>query len=156
MKSIGWLAAALMMVSSAPVAIGQAGVAAPVVDRYEPRRTDIRSATRLRHTELWFAGESKNWDLAAYELRQLKAGLTEAALMYPGVPVSGITTMSAPIQDIAHSIAEKNVGKFKSSFANLTSGCTACHQSVGLGFIAMRVPTTSPFSNQVVSPQRQP
>lgn len=156
MKSISWLAVVLMMVSMAPVAIGQAGMAAPVFDKYELRLADIMNAAQSRHTKLWLAGESKNWDLAAYELRQLKAGLMEAASLYPGIPVSGVTTMSAPIQAIARSIEEKNVGKFKSSFAGLTSGCSACHQSVGLGFIVMQAPTTSPFSNQVFSPPRQP
>jgi hypothetical protein len=153
MKSLGWLTAFLMMVLSAPVAIGQAGTAPPMFDKYEPRLADIMSATQSRHIKLWLAGEAKNWDLAAYELRQLKAGLVEAASLYPGIPVSSLTTMSDPIQAIARSIEEKSAGKFRSSFAGLTSGCTACHQSVGLGFLVMQAPSASPFGNQVFKPR---
>ena len=149
----GWLAAVLS-VSSAPSALGQAGL--PAMDKYEPRLADIMSATQSRHIKLWFAAEAGNWDLAAYELRQLKAGLMEAAALYPGIPVSGVTTMSAPVAAIAGAIDDRNVAKFRSAFAGLTSGCTACHRSVGLGFIVIRVPTTSPFTDQVFLPPKKP
>ena len=37
--------------------------------------------------------------------------------------------------------------------ANSTQGCNACHQSMGRGYIVMRVPTEQPFSNQLFPPQ---
>jgi hypothetical protein len=33
------------------------------------------------HAKLWFAGKAQNGELAAYELRELKASLAEAAVM---------------------------------------------------------------------------
>jgi hypothetical protein len=129
---------------------------AAVTGQYAPRLADIMSTAQLRHTKLWFAGESSNWDLAAYELRQLKASLVEAASLYPGIPVTSITTMAAPVQAIADAIEAKDSRKFANTFGELTAGCNACHQSVGLGFIVMRVPTASPFSDQVFPPQSKP
>jgi hypothetical protein len=41
------------------------------------------TAIQLRHMKLWFAGKALNWELAAYELRQLDTGLMEAD---PGIP----------------------------------------------------------------------
>lgn len=35
----------------------------------------------------------------------------------------------------------------------IDDGCNGCHQSVGRGFIVMRVPTEQPFSNQMFLPQ---
>ena len=153
MRIIGFITAFLSIVLGMSLAIAQSGVA---TTQYEPRLADIMSTTQLRHMKLWFAGEAPNWDLAAYELNQLKASLTEAASLYPGIPISSVTTMSAPVQDIADAIGEKNAGKFRESFTKLTSGCNACHQSVGLGFIVMRIPTASPFSDQVFPPQKAP
>ena len=43
-----------------------------------------------RHIKLSFAGTAQNWELAAYELRQLKAGLEQAAVMYDGIPVTNV------------------------------------------------------------------
>jgi hypothetical protein len=43
--------------------------------KYEPRLGDIMSAVQFRHLKLWAAGRKQNWELAAYELDQVKAGL---------------------------------------------------------------------------------
>jgi hypothetical protein len=40
------------------------------------------------------------------------------------------------------------------AFGDLTDGCNSCHQSMERAFIAIRVPTEQPFSNQVFTPQK--
>lgn len=137
--------------------IAQSATGAPgATEQFVPRLSDIMSTAQLRHMKLWFAGESPNWDLAAFELRQLKDSLVEAASLYPAIPVTSATTMAKPIQAIADAIEAKDGGKFASAFGELTAGCNACHQSVGRGFIVMRVPTASPFSDQVFPPPSKP
>jgi len=73
---------------------GRGGSAEPSV----PRLGDIMNAAQLRHMKLWFAGKARNWDLAANELRLISASLEDAATLYTGIPVTNVTTMSAPIQ----------------------------------------------------------
>jgi hypothetical protein len=49
------------------------------------------TATQLRHAKLWFVGEAKNWDLAAYEVDEIEEGLNDAEKQFPtheGVPVA--------------------------------------------------------------------
>jgi len=118
------------------------------------RLADIMTATQLRHIKLWFAGKASNWKLADYELRQFKASLVEAALLYPGIPVTNVTTMADPVQAVADAIKAKDSRAFESTFSSLTNGCNACHQSMGYGYIVMRVPTSSPFSDQVMPPPK--
>jgi hypothetical protein len=130
-------------------------VAQSATEQYIPRLSDIMSTAQLRHMKLWFAGDSPNWELAAFELRQLKASIVEAASLYPGIPVTSATTMATPIQAIGDAIEAKDSRKFESAFGELTAGCNACHRSVGRGFIVMRVPTASPFSDQVFPPQEK-
>jgi hypothetical protein len=127
-------------------------------DQYVPRLADIMGTVQLRHMKLWFAAASPspNWDLAAFELRRLKGSLAEAASLYPGIPVDSVTTMAKPVQAVADAIEAKDSRRFAGTFGELTVGCNACHQSVGRGFIVMRVPTASPFSDQVFPPQRKP
>jgi hypothetical protein len=143
--------ALLMIWASAPLAIAQSGID----DQYIPRLADIMSTVQLRHMKLWFAGSSPNWELAAFELLRLKTSLVDAALLYPGIPATSVTTMAAPVQSIADAIEAKDSQKFAKAFGELTVGCNACHQSVGRGFIVMRVPTASPFSDQVFPPQKK-
>ena len=80
-----------------------------------PRLGDIMNAVQTRHIKLWFAGKAQNWDLAAYELRQLKAGLLEAAVLYEGIPVSNVTTMTKPVQSISDAIDGKDFKRLHQS-----------------------------------------
>jgi hypothetical protein len=119
-----------------------------------PLLGDIMNAVQTRHMKLWFAGKALNWELAAYELRQLKSGLLEAAVMYEGIPVTSVTTMIDPVQSVAEAIAAKDSKRFVKTVSELTQGCNGCHKSMERGFIVMRLPKTSPFSNQVFPPPR--
>ncbi|WP_439400067.1 hypothetical protein ACRQ5Q_41370 (plasmid) [Bradyrhizobium sp. PMVTL-01] len=111
------------------------------------------SAAQLQHLKLWFAGRAKNWDLAAYELRQLTDSLAEAAVFYPGIPVSNITTMKEPLLAIADAVQVGDERKFAASVRALTDGCNTCHTSLERSFIFIRVPTDQqPPANQVFAP----
>ena len=79
--------------------------------------------------------------------------LTEAALLYEGIPVTNVTTMAEPLQALADAIEAKDAGKFIKSYGALTDRCNGCHQSMGRGFIFMRVPEVSPFADQRFAPE---
>lgn len=145
-----------MLLILTSIAVVRSGVAENGNEQRVPRLADIMSTTQLRHMKLWFAGVSSNWKLAAYELRQFKASLSEAASLYPGIPVTNVTTMAGPVQAVADAIEAKDNRAFTKTFGQLTDGCNACHQSMGRRYIVMRVPTASPFSNQVFPVQDKP
>jgi hypothetical protein len=147
------LAPSLLLLLSS-FAVAQSGVSESANERHVQRLADIMSATQLRHIKLWFAGKSSNWKLADYELRQFKASLVEAASLYPDIPVTNVTTMADPVQAVAEAIKAKDNRAFANTFGILTDGCNTCHQSMGRGYIVMRVPTASPFSDQVFSVQK--
>jgi len=49
--------------------------------------------------------------------------------------------------------AVKDAARFTRGFADLTVACNSCHAAAQVGFIAIQVPTTSPFSDQSFSPK---
>ena len=153
MKLRGYIAALLIACSLTPMAIAQPGTNAPATERYVPRLGDIMNAIQSRHIKLWFAGMARNWELADYELRQIEAGLVEAALLYQGIPVTNVTTMEEPARSITAAIEARDSKRFAKAVGELTDGCNACHQSIGRGFIVIQAPTTSPFSNQSFAPR---
>lgn len=155
MKLRGYIVC-LLTVGAVTTAIGLSGLALAANDQYVPKLGDIMNAVQSRHMKLWFAGKAKNWGLADYELRELQAGLVEAAVLYEGIPVSNVTTMAKPVQSIADAIKAKDTKLFAKGVGELTDGCNACHQSMQRGFIAIRVPTEQPFSNQVFAPRGKP
>ena len=160
MKLRGYIIALLMACSLAPLAIAQPGqsnlMGSQTNEQYVPRLGDIMNAVQTRHIKLWLAGKAQNWDLAAYELRQLKAGLLEAAVLYEGIPVSNVTTMTKPAQSISDAIDAKDFKRFTKAVGELTDGCNSCHQTMQRGFVAIQMPTASPFGDQSFAPQKKP
>ncbi|MBY0381744.1 MAG: hypothetical protein K2W78_07510 [Xanthobacteraceae bacterium] len=108
---------------------------------------------QIRHDKLWLAGKFGNWPLAAYEIDLMLENFQDIALLYPGVPVADMATLSKPTKAIGDAIAEKSVAKFTQAFAMLTAACNACHQSIGRGYIVIQTPTASKFGNQVFPPK---
>jgi hypothetical protein len=139
------------------VAVGSAlplMVAAQTSPKAQSRLVDVMSAVQFRHMKLWAAGQQKNWELAGYQLELVRESLTEAVALYTDIPVDNITMVDPPIKSIARSITARDSAAFSKAFGELTTGCNSCHQSIGRGFIVMKVPTGSPFSNQSFSPTR--
>ncbi|HZR86859.1 MAG TPA: hypothetical protein VFB02_08640 [Bradyrhizobium sp.] len=122
------------------------------VEPYVPRLADIMNALQLRHLKLYFAARAQNWELADFELRQAKAGLTQAALLYSGLPVTNITTLATPVEALSDAVKAKDQRKFMDAFGQLTNGCNACHQTMDRKFIVIAQPTAQPFTNQVFAP----
>lgn len=132
---------------------------APTPDSYSPDLAEIMLGVQWRHLKLSYAGAQKNWPLAEFEIGQLRKNFAEAATYYPkfdDVPVAKlIKEISEPaLDEIAANAKAKDVEAFKKSFSRLTEACNSCHQAAGKGFIKIRVPWRSPFSNQEFTPER--
>jgi len=156
MKLRGWMVAMALLGGSAALAAAQ-DLKAPDTGEYVPRLGDIMSAAQTRHQKLWMAGKAQNWELAAFELRQLKTSLVDAALLYSGIPISNVTTLEKPLQSVSDAIAAKDGRKFAKAVGDLTEGCNACHRSMNRSFVVMKVPPDQqPFGNQQFPPQGKP
>ena len=155
MKFRNWCAALVIFAGAATSAVAQSDLApSPTAKPYAPRLVEIMNAAQLQHLKLSFAGRAKNWDLAAYELRQLTDSLAEAAILYPGIPVSDVTTLLGPLLSASDAITAKDSRRFAASMRDLTNACNACHSSMNRSFVVMRLPTDQqPPANQIFAPQ---
>ncbi len=149
MRRLVSIAALFLSIGFAPLALAQS-------DPYVPALGDIMSAAQWRHIKLWFAGKHQNWELASYELLQIRAGLEQAATLYHGIPVDYVGATVAPIQAMGAAIEAKDKAGFVKGFNALTAACNACHQGIGRGFVVIQVPTVSPFSDQSFAPPKSP
>jgi hypothetical protein len=128
-------------------------VVAQVPQKSSPRLADVMGVLQSRHSKLWTAAQQQNWELAAYQMELVKAGLADAIGLYADIPVTNVTMIDGPLKSIDGAIAARNGAAFGKAFGELTTGCNSCHQSVGRGFIVMTVPTASPFGNQSFAPR---
>ena len=154
---IALLLLALLSIPFAAVSLAQPGSVNLPGENYVPRLGDIMNAIQIRHVKLWYAGKAANWELAGFELRQLRENLLEAAVLYAGIPVSNVTTMAAPLHSREDAILAKDVRGFSNGFAEFTTGCNSCHASMGRAFILIHTPTEpQPMGNQSFTPNRKP
>ena len=153
MRVRNWCAALAVLGYLGATAIAQSQFKPSPNMQYVPRLVAIMSVAQNQHLKLWFAGKAKNWELAAYELRQLTDSLAEAAVLYPGIPVSNVTIMQEPLLSIADAVAAGDSRRFAAAMHKLTDGCNACHGSMDRGYVVMALPTRpSPPSNPVFEP----
>jgi len=126
---------------------------------YTPSLAVVMGLIQVSHFKLWLAGNLRNWPLAEYQLSQMDATLQDARALFPNVPAADTSAMSA--DELRDAIRTKGGAKFDAAFKKFTSDCNSCHERVGLRFIKIRVPATSPImtsplSNESFVPDQAP
>ena len=124
---------------------------------YAPGLGEVMSLQQMRHSKLWFAGSAGNWELAGYELDELKEGFDDVLKLFPthgGVRLAPLVEVieKAAIPDLGKTIAARDQPKFAAAFDALSAACNGCHQSAKHGFIVIQRPTSLPYSNQSFAP----
>lgn len=132
--------------------------AQPSGSSYLPDLGDLMATMQLRHLKLAWAGDLKNWELASYEVGEMRKSFAVAAKLYPvfqNVQLAKlIADVSEPaLKEIDDSIKAKDHIAATRAFKNLTDACNSCHKAARFGFIEIHVPTSLPFSNQSFVPR---
>jgi len=160
----------LAVVAAAAVAVGGASQTWPAARKQAaaPARPapaaavsglgEIMSLQQMRHLKLWFAGSAANWELAAYELDELKEGFDDVLKRFPtkdGVALAPLVKLieGHEIPELEKAIEARDGARFASAFDALTAGCNGCHQSAKHGFIVIQRPADQPYSNQSFAPK---
>jgi hypothetical protein len=117
-----------------------------------PGLGEIMTLQQLRHIKLWFAGQAGNWPLADYEVGELGEGFEDVSKLIGGETVDKV--VGAQMKAVDKAVAAKDRAGFTAAFDNLTAGCNNCHHMLDHGFIAIRRPTSLPYSDQSFAPQK--
>ena len=139
-----------------------APAAAPPTEAYVPGLGEIMTLQQMRHVKLWFAGEAGNWDLAAYEVKELGEGFDDVVKMHPThedspiAPKDAIPRMiTGPMDDLGGAIEAKDTRRFEQTYDALTKACNDCHQATNFAFNVVQRPAANPYPNQVFAPVRK-
>lgn len=121
-----------------------------IANTYKPGFGEFMSEIQVHHEKLWFAGENQNWQLADFEINEIKESLADIREYCTDRPeTKDLQMIDAPIDSINIAIQQKNNELFKKDFVLLTATCNSCHQATNHGFNVIKLPDTPPFSNQV-------
>ena len=116
---------------------------------YKPGLGEFMSSVQTHHAKLWLSGEAKNWELADFEIKEIKEIMDDITQYCTDRPeVKSLPMINIPIDSIGKAIGDKNEAAFKSNFILLTQTCNNCHQLVHFSFNRVKIPDHSSFSNQ--------
>src|SRR5450755_1008284 len=81
---------------------------------YMPGLGEIMTLQQMRHTKLWLAGEAGNWDLSAYEVKELGEGFDDIITFDPtheGSPIAPKDAISrmvtVPLANVGSAVVKK-------------------------------------------------
>jgi hypothetical protein len=147
------------LVCAVLLALASACRRAPRAESYTPGLGEIMTLQQMRHAKLWLAGQAGNWDLAAYEIKELSEGFDDIVKYHPTHEDSPVAPkdaiprmMTAPVTDLRVAIENKDAQAFEPGFDALTKACNSCHQATNFGFNIVQRPATNPYPNQIFTP----
>lgn len=129
-------------------------VPASAAAQYLPSISDLMIATiQPRHRRLWRAAQDKDWEFAAYELRNLHGAFNRLGEAHPtehdiSFPQMIASVTNQPIAELGDAIKAKDETGFAKAYADLTNECNSCHQALGHGVVVIRVPGVKSWSDQ--------
>src|SRR6478672_7010162 len=105
-----------------------------------PGLGEYMTKIQLHAGKLWFAAKATNWELAEYELDELKETMEAAKALNAeknGVKISNVldSVLQTQVVQLAESVKRKSSGEFQKSYDEMLSACNGCHTEAGYKFI---------------------
>jgi hypothetical protein len=118
-----------------------------------PGLGEYMTRIQLHAGKLWFAAKAANWELAEYELDELKETMEAAKGLNAeksGVKISNVldSVLQTQVAELDKSIKSKSQTEFQKSYDETLSACNGCHTEAGYKFIHIIRPGAPPVTNQ--------
>ena len=121
-----------------------------------PSQSHVMEDVGFHYSNLWFAGQKKNWPLATFYYNESRNHIRWLLRINPNPKTpegevvnaqgifDGIDTSSLAM--LKKSIEDKNVEEFTSAYKVMLESCYSCHKSVGRPYLRPMIPTAPPQS----------
>src|SRR5215468_7869247 len=121
-----------------------------------PSNSHIMEDVAFHYSNLWFAGQKKNWPLAMFYYNESRNHIRWLITKSPTTKTpsgevvnlqgifDGIDTSSLPM--LKKSIENQKLDEFTSAYKLMMESCYACHKSAGRPYLRPMIPTTPPQS----------
>jgi hypothetical protein len=120
-----------------------------------PSNSHIMMDVQWHWTNLWFAGQAKNWPLAQYYFNESRNHIQWLIKKSPTIRSSGPDREDVDIEgifggidtsslaDVKTAIEQKNGVKFAAAYKTMLESCYSCHKSVGRPYLRPMIPKAS-------------
>jgi hypothetical protein len=126
---------------------------------YIPGIEQFMNVIQSEHAKLWYAAQARNWELAGYQLGEIKEIMGDLQELYPkfkDLPLADMfdKVITSEIADLEKALDKKDVKAFDGGYTKLSEACNSCHQATGMGFVVIQTPKAPAFPNQAFSPSK--
>ena len=97
-----------------------------------------------RNTLIYYAATGGNWDLAAYQMKELGEAQEVGETTRPGRADALKAWEQAYRDPLSRAIQAKDSAAFMDAWNKEVSGCNSCHVSQGFKYIQWTLPKTTP------------
>ena len=128
-----------------------------------PSNSHIMEDVSFHYSNLWFAGQKKNWPLAMFYYNETRnhirwllqknpttktpeGEVVNLQGIFDGLDTSSLATLKKSIED-------KNIDEFTQAYKLMLDGCYSCHKSAGRPYLRPVIPTVPPQSIISYSPE---
>ena len=124
------------------------GVAIPP---YAPGLGEFMLGIQSHHIKLYYAGKAGNWQLAAFELKEISEARGDIEKYCADRPeVKSLSMLQPGMDSVQATINGQNTVRFKKAYSLLTAECNSCHRSTKHAFNVVKIPNpkANPYVDQ--------
>jgi hypothetical protein len=153
------LSASVIAVAQKPAPSPEAPAAAParpgltVLD-FKPGLDDLMTMlVQPRHIRLYYAGQAKNWQLAAFQANELRGALARIGRTIPNYRNINVdnavdTMFAGKLAAVNDAIKAADGAQFTAAYRAMTAACNDCHKGLEHPFLVIKVPEGGIFPDQ--------
>jgi hypothetical protein len=125
---------------------------------FRPAMDDLMTMlVQPRHIKLYYAGQAKNWKLAAFESNELRGALARIGRTIPtyrnvGVDMAVASIFADKLKTVDAAIKAADPAQFTAAYGELTQACNSCHQGLEHPFLKIMVPDAANYPDQDFRP----
>ena len=129
-----------------------------VILDFKPAMDDLMTMLiQPRHIRLYYAGQAKNWRLAAFQVNELRGALARIGRTIPNYRNISVDTAVASIfadklKAVDAAVKAADSAQFTAAYGEMTSACNDCHKGMEHPFLVIKVPDAGNFPDQEFRP----
>ncbi len=129
-----------------------------VILDFKPAMDDLMTMlVQPRHIKLYYAGQTKNWTLAGFQLNELRQALARIGRTIPdyrniNVDTAVASIFAQSIKSVDEAIKARDTAQFATAYSEMTAACNACHVGMEHPFLVIKVPEGSNYPDQEFRP----
>jgi hypothetical protein len=129
-----------------------------VILDFKPAMDDLMTMlVQPRHIKLYYAGQAKNWMLAAFQINELRGALARIGRTIPNYRNINVDTAVAAIfmdklKAVDAAVKAADLQQFTAAYQEMTVACNDCHRGMEHPFLVIKVPDALNYPDQEFRP----